>query len=74
MKTKLPPAVAARLRRQQSSSSRYENTPTDIREDQRGAKRLGLTPAQYERTPQDRREDAAGQRRLNNRGAPTARK
>jgi hypothetical protein len=71
VKTKLPPAVASRLRRQQS---RYEDTPTDIREDKRGAKRLGLTPAQYERTPQDRREDAAGQRRLNSRGSPTARK
>lgn len=43
---------------------RYEKSPTDIREDARGARRLGVSLSQYEKTSRDKREDAAGQRRL----------
>ena len=41
----------------------YEGSATDVREDRKGAKALGLTAAQYERTERDRREDAAGAKR-----------
>jgi hypothetical protein len=47
--------------------TRYEKTQSDLREDRRGAKRLGVSLSQYEKTQRDKREDAAGQRRLDKR-------
>lgn len=47
--------------------TRYEKTLEDIREDKRGAKRMGITLREYEKTARDKREDARGQRRLDRR-------
>ena len=43
---------------------KYEGSPKDIREDTKGAKRLGVTLKAYERTPQDKAEDARGSKKL----------
>lgn len=39
----------------------YEGSAKDIRQDRKGARRLGISQKAYERTPQDRAEDRAGQ-------------
>lgn len=50
-------------------AKKYEGSPKDIREDARGAKRMGVSVKDYEKTSRDRREDAAGQRRMAQRSA-----
>ena len=47
-----------------SKRKRYEESPADIAEDKRGAKRLGISLKKYEKTAQDRAEDRRGQARL----------
>jgi hypothetical protein len=43
---------------------KYEGSPKDIREDTKGAKRLGVTLKAYEKTSRDKREDLKGQKKL----------
>ena len=47
---------------------RYEESKTDIAEDKRGAKKLGVSLKAYERTAQDKAEDKRGQARMKKRG------
>jgi hypothetical protein len=42
----------------------YEGSKQDIREDVRGARKMGVTMKAYERTAKDKAEDKRGQLRL----------
>ena len=44
-------------------AKRYEGSPADIREDKRGAKKLGVSTKSYEKTSRDKREDKIGSRK-----------
>jgi hypothetical protein len=50
-----------------SKRKRYEESPADIAEDKRGAKKLGVSLKKYEQTAQDKAEDKRGQGRLEKR-------
>jgi hypothetical protein len=54
---------------------RYEGSPKDVRQDSKGARRLGVSLKKYEGTSQDKREDAKGQASLrpSNMGRPNQR-
>lgn len=43
--------------------ARYEGSPKDIKQDKKGAKKLGVSLKAYERTARDKAEDGAGSRR-----------
>jgi hypothetical protein len=43
---------------------RYEDSPADIAEDRRAAKKLGISMKAYEKTARDKAEDKRGQARL----------
>lgn len=43
---------------------KYEGSPKDIREDTKGAKKLGVSLKAYEKTSRDKREDAQGSKKL----------
>jgi hypothetical protein len=49
---------------------KFEGSPKDIRQDKRGAKKLGVPLKAYENTARDKAEDRAGQ---SNMGRPNQR-
>lgn len=53
----------------------YEGSPADMRQDKKGAKKLGMSLGKYESSARDRKEDAAGQKALrpSNMGRPNQR-
>lgn len=42
----------------------YEESPADVAEDKRGAKKLGVSLDKYEQTAKDKAEDKRGQAKL----------
>jgi hypothetical protein len=45
----------------------YEESPEDVAEDKRGAKKLGVPLREYEQTAKDKAEDKRGQARMDKR-------
>jgi hypothetical protein len=46
---------------------KYEESPEDVVEDKRGAKKLGVPLREYEQTAKDKAEDKRGQARMDKR-------
>jgi hypothetical protein len=42
----------------------FEGSPKDIKQDKKGARKMGVSMKAYEKTPRDRAEDKAGQRQM----------
>jgi hypothetical protein len=47
--------------------ARYEGSPKDLKEDKKGAKKLGVGLRAYEKTGKDKREDTKGQKQFGKR-------
>lgn len=45
-------------------AKKYEESPQDIAEDKRGAKKMGVSMKTYEKSAKDKAEDRRGQARL----------
>ncbi|HEY1491976.1 MAG TPA: hypothetical protein VGF35_05075 [Steroidobacteraceae bacterium] len=46
----------------------FEGSPKDVRQDKKGAKKLGVSLKGYERTARDKAEDRAGQKTMQRKG------
>jgi hypothetical protein len=44
--------------------ARFEGSPKDIKQDAKGAKKLGISAKAYERSARDKAEDRAGQKNM----------
>jgi hypothetical protein len=47
---------------------KFEGSPKDLRQDAKGARKLGISAKAYERTARDKAEDRAGQKIMQRKG------